>query len=131
MSDDRKARPIDSVEVCSAMNQPIALVMTLMLEAPLLWMAFVKGYRRIEILFAIAFVPTLITHPFLWMASSALPPYINYYWGIGALELAVVLVEGYILKLLTKRRFFYCFWVSLLANAVSTVVGLWLWRHFW
>jgi hypothetical protein len=113
------------------MAQLTALILTLIIEGPLVYLGLFRREKCLARLLALSVIPTLITHPFLWIASRNVPPFIPHYWGILGLELAVVVAEGFLLATLGQQRFFYCMVVSLVANAASMLIGIWLWQYFW
>jgi uncharacterized membrane protein len=115
------------------MSQLTALAVTLAIECPLVFGSMVRRRRDLAWtkLLSISVLPSCITHPWLWMATSLLPSSIDYYWGIFGLEFLVVVAEGYFLKFLFKRSLTYGLLISFIANGASVLVGLWMWRVFW
>ncbi len=114
------------------MLQLIALCLSLLFEIPLI-LLLLKGSRFMQSLTFFqrvlwAAVPTLITHPFLWMASARWFSFIAYGPRILLLESGVVLLESVLLRLLFRLPIIKALLVSLLVNTVSTLLGLLLWR---
>jgi hypothetical protein len=78
---------------------------------------------------AIAITPTLLTHPFLWMASRHFAVDINSSFLIIGFELLVIFVEGVILCMLIDHVLARCLFMSSVANFTSAFFG-WLWWYF-
>lgn len=109
------------------MEQISALLLTLIIEAPLVTFMSGSPYLHWRFLF-IACIPTLITHPILWLLASKTPALLSYFWWILLLESLVVAAEAYILWHIVHRSFWRCFMISLVANLASALVGILSWR---
>lgn len=114
------------------MLQLIAFSFTLFVEIPLILQMLKRSpfmqklNWRQRILYAA--VPTMSTHPLLWVASTHWLVFLPYYPRILLLEGAVVLVEGVLVALLFHCRFMRALLISLVANTASTLFGFLLWR---
>jgi cytochrome bd-type quinol oxidase subunit 2 len=115
------------------MTQAFALGMTLLIEVPLLlWL--LRGNLHLKTLsvakrMALLAAPTLVVHPFLWFASIHPGIEVSYTLRIVALELGVVLVEGFVLARVLELDLKRAQLMSLIVNTASCVLGLGLWRY--
>jgi hypothetical protein len=103
----------------------LALATTLLLEVP----AVLAGYRRVAPrgrTLAAALAANLATHGLLWSGWASLPG--GYAARLGAAETAVLLVEAAAYRLLLGGSGVRALAVSAIANALSTLAGLGLWR---
>ncbi len=91
-----------------------AFALTIALEVPIVTALAPRGSRRAAILVATA--TQAMTHPLAWLAFQS--GWLGW-WGI---EIAVTAVEGTVYAIAT-RRLLASFCVSLLANAVSALLG--------
>ncbi len=103
----------------------LALGVTLALEgavASLAWAGLAPLRRRL----AVAVAVNLATHGLLWLAWPHLPG--SYPGRLAAAEVAVALLEAAAYRLLLPGSLGRAAVASLVANALSTVAGLGLWR---
>lgn len=102
-----------------------AFVLTQLVEAPLF--AHALRDRPVGPRAALALLPSTLTHPILWFV--LFPPLRHALGYVGAVlvgELVVVVTEGVVLTsfLAGRDRLLRAFATSLLANVLSTTVGL-------
>ena len=122
------------------MSQWLALLLTVAIEVPLVWgLAVLRGWARgarVSLLLAGIGV-NLATHPLLWLAELALQDrLVAFRAGIGlavlgvsgllTLEAGVVLVEAIGYAVVVGLGFRRGLIASLLANATSLVIGIFL-----
>jgi hypothetical protein len=108
------------------MLQLYALLISLVIEGLVIYFLFRNRVNNTTLII-MAFAPTMLTHPFLWMASGLkLTGY--YYWNILFLELLVAFIEGCLLKFISKQKFLYCLGASVIANTLSTLPAF-LWPY--
>lgn len=104
------------------MNYPLALLLTLTIEAPVYVPALVRGlgWEPWPAVGAVLGV-NLVTHPLVWWL---LPSGGRAYWTVlPAVEIGAWLVEFGLLAVLARRRYGLLLVTALLANAASLAVG--------
>lgn len=84
------------------MSQIHALLLSLIVEGMVIFIAFKGSIKPAPKLVAIAIAPTMITHPILWTTLLSLPSTLPYLWAVGIGEIIVILVEGVLLKFLCQ-----------------------------
>ena len=112
------------------MTQIAAFLLTLGIEAPLVAVAFRKHPKPLNYLLLCAIVPSMLTHPILWMVLSTGVFPIPYYYGVAICEVMVVFIEALLIKFLFKASFASSLLVSSIANLASVLGGL-LIQRFW
>jgi hypothetical protein len=106
-----------------------ALLLSAAIEAPVAYLvAYVarwpsRGNLHIAAASAAA---TAITHPQLWAGALWSYEHFSYWLTVVALESAVVVVEGLLIAWMAALRIDRALLVSLIANTISVLVGLWL-----
>ena len=108
------------------MTQVAALLASVAIEAIVIVTWLRKDVTTHARLVAISIVPTLLTHPLMWMASRYFVTKFPLYIAIVALELMVIATEGVILRMLIDKSWARCLLISLVANFTSAFFG-WLW----
>jgi hypothetical protein len=107
----------------------VALLLTLLIEVPLLFILVKYAYRLKAIAsWKILFVGTLassLTLPYVWFV---VPPYIHSRYYVHVAELFAVIVEAVIYNRLLETRIGVSLVLSLVTNAVSFLTG-WLLFH--
>ena len=81
------------------MGQGAALVLTLVVECLVVVVLLRPSVIGMSRIIAAAAAASLLTHPFAWRAAAALSPD-GYAQGVAIIEVAVVLVEAAVLRLL-------------------------------
>lgn len=113
------------------MGQGAALALTLAVELPVaaafLWRRREGRIVDLPRLLAVVALASLLTHPFAWRAALALSPG-AYAVGAVLIEVAVVAVEGALLRVLLPVGWRTALAAALLANAASFGAGLLVWR---
>ncbi|WP_416047099.1 hypothetical protein [Cupriavidus basilensis] len=106
------------------MSQWQAMVLSWLVELPLL-LAFLWrwGVGRASL---IGLLATGLSHPVAWRAVSYLSPH-DYTQGLWSIELGVVLVEGWVLRLGVTGTWRPALRASAVANLASFAVGWLLW----
>lgn len=104
------------------MSQAIALLLSLVTEAPSAALGAGRGHRLRAA--AVALLATCATHPVLWDVFWELYPALGYWGAVAAGEAGVVAVEALFYALLLPLRWARALGVSVLANGVSFSVGL-------
>lgn len=111
------------------MDYVAGLGLTLVIEVPVVVLVACLFGARPGRTALVAALASLVTHPPLWFVAAprmydALGP-----WGVVLAELGVVLVEAYVYHRGLRPRLgaAVCFWLALLANALSFGIGIALW----
>ena len=107
------------------MNYPLALLLTLTIEAPVYVPALVRGLGWDPWAAVGAAVGVnLVTHPLVWLILPSGGGGHNAYWTLlPVVEVGAWLVEFGLLAALARRRYALLLMTALLANAASLVVG--------
>ena len=107
-----------------------AFAVTCLVETPY-YVAFATGFRRLSWPRAVvaSFALQMMTHPVLWLLWPFIEPDplgrpIPYAWLVVIAETCVVLAEAALLTLMWRGAWWRALLASLVANAVSTVVGV-------
>lgn len=104
-------------------SQPEALLLTLVVEAPLvLWLTArwpIPPIRRL----ACAVLPSVVTHYWAWHTMGNFGAH-DYATGVLLIEMVVIAVEGLFLQWLGRSTVGAAWRVSLLANVASASIGL-------
>lgn len=105
------------------LTQSEALLLTLIVEVPLVWWMSVRWpittVRRV----ACAVVPSLATHYWAWHTKDNFGAH-DYATGVLLIEMVVFAVEGFLLRLLGRGTMHAALRASLLANVASASIGL-------
>lgn len=105
------------------------LLLTLILEIVVVLVAWLFGYRKKYILLSVILV-NLITNPLLnyilWLNNSSYNFFTVTLPNLILLEILVVFVEWLLLVFAIRRNFVFLFILSLIANAISFITGLFL-----
>ncbi len=106
------------------MTYLVPLILTIIIELAVI---FLLGFR-IKKLFLLIILVNILTNPLL---NFLINIYSFDFYQILILELAVVIIEGFILSILIKEKLpFYR--LSFIMNATSFLIGLWLpWNMIW
>lgn len=102
------------------MPQHLALLITWLVEVPLLVMLF-PALPRTRV-FLVGLAASLITHPVVWWAASLLSPH-DHAAGVWVIELAVVMAEGLWLCAVLRTRLRQALSASTVANMASFALG--------
>lgn len=109
------------------MTEIQALLLSIAIEAPAAWAAARltgwTGRGAAHVAGAMA-VATAVTHPQLWAAALLLYPHAPVALVVIALETLVVVAEGLLVAWIAGLRIGRALTISLLANALSLLVGL-------
>jgi hypothetical protein len=103
----------------------LSLIVTLIIEIPILFI-FIKYFIKpknisIKKIITVGIIASTLTLPYLWFVLIAYLP-ANYYLLIG--ELFVILIESLIYYQLLNLKLHKAFYVSLIANIFSILVGI-------
>lgn len=112
------------------MTQMTAFLLTLVIEAPLVVFAFRKHSRPISHLLLWSMVPSMVTHPFLWMVLSNIAFPVPYYYAVAFCEIIVVVVEALLIKFMFRASLGSSLLISFIVNLASVLCGL-LMQRFW
>ena len=63
----------------------------------------------------------LISHPIAWVLYGLNPTWIFF----GAIEILVVIFEAVLLRTVTGLSIVHAFWISVIANGATALIGLW------
>ncbi len=107
------------------MPYPLALATTLLVEIPTVCVGY-RGVAPPGRTLATALAANLATHGLLWTAWAALPG--GYAARLAGAEALVLLAEAAIYRVLLGGAWGRGLAVSAVANAISTIGGLALWR---
>jgi hypothetical protein len=102
----------------------MAFGLTQLVEAPVFALALHRDAEPVRSWprgFAWGWVPSAVTHPFVWFAFPVWMADFDYVWMVVAAEVFAVIIEAFILRKLGCKHPFS--W-SLFANALSVGVGL-------
>jgi len=99
-----------------------AFLLTEAVEVPIYGLALKEWPLTIRL--ALAFVPSLLTHPLVWWFVGQSTPR-GYWWAVAGAELFAVLAEAAVLRILRVRA--AVLW-SILANTSSLGVGMLFYR---
>ena len=105
------------------MGQGAALVLTLVVECLVVVVLLRPSVIGMSRIIAAAAAASLLTHPFAWRAAAALSPD-GYAQGVAIIEVAVVLVEAAVLRLLLPVDARRAFVIATIANLASFTAGL-------
>lgn len=105
------------------MGQGAALVLTLVVECLVVVVLLRPSVIGMSRILAAAVAASLLTHPFAWRAAAALSPD-GYAQGVAIIEMAVVLVEAAVLRLLLPVGARRAFVIATVANLASFTAGL-------
>lgn len=107
------------------MSQPVALLLSLLLEVPLLLaIARYKRWCDLRQLLIVGLAATLLTHPFAWTGALWIYSYLPFPWGWLVIELAVTLAEAGLFRGFVGVSWQRALILSGLANGFSATVGL-------
>jgi hypothetical protein len=111
-----------------------ALARTLAIELPVGWLCLWL-FARNELRQAkwrapvVLLAASLLTHPFAWWGNQSLLGVVEFWPRVAMVELAVVLVEATLLRVVLHLRWPGAALASLAMNAASFGLGLWwMWR---
>jgi len=102
----------------------LALTLTIVVECGLSLL-----FRSKQLTYSV-FLCNLLTNPLLNLILLLLPNFLGqefYYVVLAVLEVVVVCVEAYVIRLMTDRRWLHALGLSLFFNAASFAVGLLFW----
>lgn len=106
------------------MTQTAALLITLVIEVPVVWLLA----RRVESdrvrIVLIACAASLLTHPFAWWANASFVHLPFYAVRLPLIEISVVVAESLFYRLLLFPTAKGALLASALANALSVALGL-------
>ena len=107
----------------------IALPATLLLELPALFLLVRYVFKRGDIstgrLLFVGTIATVLTLPYVWFV---IPAFIRFKYWIYVAELFAVAAEGIIYSVLLRMRMRSALLVSLVANTISYLTGLLIFR---
>jgi hypothetical protein len=108
------------------MPYPVALIMTLGLEAPLVWYGYRNVAKSALMMWAVFLAANLATHGALWALFPSLPG--SYPARLVYTEASVFVLEAIVFRLLLGGGWPRALVISGLANAVSALLGILLFR---
>ena len=107
------------------MDQLAALLTSMVVEGITVAVLFAKsGRRKLVRGVGVAAFSTVVTHPFAWWGIGAAEAVLGYWWAVAIVEALVCLAEAIAYRLLVPLRWSAALAVSVIANAMSTLLGL-------
>ncbi|GAA5184524.1 hypothetical protein GCM10025771_38780 [Niveibacterium umoris] len=104
------------------LSQGVALGVTLLIEAPIVWFASARSRRGPAWRAAAALLPSCVTHPFAWQAIGHFGAH-DYLVGLVLIEALVVLAEAVMVAVLAGLTPRVALLMSLAANLASALLG--------
>jgi hypothetical protein len=108
-------------------TQTAALVFSIAIEATLaIVLAHVSGWSARMPAAIAATLGTLATHPLVWRGIEVSSDIVGYWPALAEIELAAILLESIVYRVLATATFARALVFSMAANCLSLAIGSWL-----